>query len=91
MHAVEQDLQRLLDELSAAIERARRRGDDADREELHRLVEAVERRLHSDAPPEDHPKLIAALEQAELRFEAEHPVLGETIRRAIHALSAAGI
>jgi len=87
VQGVEQDLQRLLDELSAAIGRTRQ--GDADQDELRRLVDAIEHRLQSDA--EEQPKLIEALRRAEVRFEADHPVLGETIRRAIDALSAAGI
>lgn len=89
MQGVEQDLQRLLDELSAAIGRTRQ--GDADQDELRRLVDAIEHRLQSDAAAEEQPKLIEALRRAEVRFEADHPVLGETIRRAIDALSAAGI
>ena len=88
VQGVEQDLQRLLDELSAAIGRTRQ--GDADQDELRRLVDAIEHRLQSDAAAEEQPKLIEALRRAEVRFEADHPVLGETIRRAIDALSAAG-
>lgn len=94
---MEQDLRRLLDQLSAAIERTKEGHED--RAELTRLLEAVERRLRSDDPAVDPADttserpghLTDALRQAELRFEAEHPLLGEALRDAIHALSSAGI
>ncbi len=86
---MEPDLRRLLDELHSAIERTG--DDDADRAELTRLVDAVERRLRDDEDAERHGHLVDALHQAEVRFEADHPVLGSAIRRAIDTLSAAGI
>ncbi len=86
---MEDDLRRLLDELSAAIERTREGHED--RAELTRLTAAVERRLQADAPEEEQPHLIDALKTAEIRFEAGHPVLGDALRRAVQALSAAGI
>lgn len=82
-------MQRLLDELSAAIERTR--ASDEDRTELIRLLTAVERRLRADVPEEDHHRLIDALKAAEVRFESDHPRLGEALRQAAQALSAAGI
>lgn len=86
---VEDDLRRLLDELSAAIERTRE--SDADRTELVRLLAAVERRLRADVPDEDHHRLINALKAAEVRFESDHPRLGDALRQAAQSLSAAGI
>jgi regulator of sirC expression with transglutaminase-like and TPR domain len=86
---VEPDLRQLLDELHAAIERTQ--DGQEDREELTRLVDAVERRLRDDEDAERHGHLLDALHEAELRFEADHPVLGAAIRRAIDTLSAAGI
>ncbi len=94
---MEKDLRRLLDELKAAIHRT---GEgDQERQELSRLVDAVERRLQSEGGrgrgegrgEEEHHHLIESLEAAALRFEAEHPVLGDAILRAVNALSAAGI
>jgi hypothetical protein len=92
---VERDLRRLLDELKAAIHRT---GEGDEREELSRLVDAVERRLQREGDQrrrgraeEEHHHLIESLEAAALRFEAEHPVLGDAILRAVNALSAAGI
>jgi hypothetical protein len=93
---VEDDLRRLLDELSAAIERTRE--GDEDRVELARLVDAVEQRLHAKevgegpgAGAEEHHRLVESLQGAAVRFEADHPALGGAIRRAVDALGAAGI
>ena len=91
---MEDDLRRLLDELSAAIERTRE--GDEDRAELARLVDAVEQLLHAqdadDGPGrEEHHRLVETLQGAAVRFEAVHPALGGAIRRAVDALGAAGI
>ena len=40
---------------------------------------------------EEHDGLVDRLESAELRFEADHPSLGASIRQAIQSLSAGGI
>ena len=91
---MEDDLRRLLDELSAAIERTRE--GDEDRAELARLVDAVEQRLHAvdgggATAPDEHHHLVQTLRGAAVRFEADHPALGGALRRAVDALSAAGI
>lgn len=86
---MEDDLKQLLNELSAAINRTR--DGHEDQAELVRLVAAVERRLQSDAPAEDHRHLIDVLKQAEVRFESDHPRLGSALQQAIQTLSAAGI
>jgi hypothetical protein len=86
---MEKDLRHLLDELRAAIQRT---GEgDEERAELNRLANDVERRLNESGGEEEHHGLIEKLEQATLRFEVEHPTLGEAILRAVNALSAAGI
>jgi hypothetical protein len=84
---VEQHLRRLLDELSGAMGRTQHHKD---REELGRLHGEVEGRLE-DPGENGHSGLVDALEQAEIRFETEHPTLGEALRDAIAVLSAAGI
>lgn len=89
---MEQDLRRLLEELRAVIDRTGEGHED--RAELVRLVHAVERRLQageSGKAREEHGHLIEALREAGARFESDHPVLGESIRRAVNALAAAGI
>ncbi len=92
---MERDLRHLLEALQAAIHRTQE--GDTDREELNRLAEAVERRLAqadreaADDGDEERQGLIDSLEAAALRFDAEHPVLGQALLRAVDALSAAGI
>jgi len=85
---VEQHLRRLLDELSGAIGRSKH---DEEREQLTRLHAEVEQRLQRVAGEDDHPGFVGSLEQAELRFEAEHPTLGQALRSAVEVLSAGGI
>ena len=84
---MEQHLRHLLDELSGAISRTRRHEDQ---EELSRLHGEVESQLEAKGEKE-HSGLVDALEKAEIRFESEHPTLGEALRDAIEVLSAAGI
>ena len=84
---MEQHLRRLLDELSGAIGRTRRQEDE---EELSRLHGEVESRLEAKGEKE-RSGLVDALEKAEIRFESEHPTLGEALRDAIEVLSAGGI
>jgi hypothetical protein len=84
---VEQHLRRLLDELSGAIGRTRQ---NEDREELSRLHGEVEGRLKA-TDEKERSGLVGALEKAEIRFESEHPTLGEALRDAIEVLSAGGI
>jgi hypothetical protein len=84
---VEQHLRHLLDELSGAIGRSKR---DEDREALTRLHDQIEGRLQG-ADPDERAGLVEALETAELRFESDHPTLGQALRSAVEVLSAAGI
>jgi hypothetical protein len=84
---VEHHLRHLLDELSAAIGRAKH---DEEREELTRLQGAVKGRLEGGGR-DDHSGLLDGLEKAEIQFESEHPTLTESLRQAIQALSSAGI
>lgn len=86
---MDDELRRLLTELSAAIDRSQ--AGEEDRADLARLLAAVEGRLNEDARPEEHRSLVDTLKAAEGRFETDHPVLGSAIRQAIQALSAAGI
>ena len=84
---MEHHLRHLLDELSAAIGRAKH---DEEREELTRLHGAVQGRLEG-GKGDSHPGLLDGLEKAEIQFESEHPTLTESLRQAIQALSSAGI
>jgi hypothetical protein len=84
---VEQHLRHLLDELSAAI--GRTKGHE-EREELTRLQGAIEERL--EGPDDDERTgLVDWLEKAEIRFESDHPSLGQSLRQAIQSLSSSGI
>ena len=83
---MEQNLRHLLDELSAAIGRAKHHEE---REELTRLHGEVEGRLR--AAEGEHSGLVDALEKAEIRFETDHPGLAQSLRQAIQSLSSAGI
>jgi hypothetical protein len=82
---MEQHIRHLLQEISVAMGRAK----DEDREELTRLRGAVEERL--ERPDDDDHGLIDSLEKAEIRFEAEHPRLAQSIQQVIQSLSSAGI
>ena len=84
---MEQHLRRLLDEISGAIGHT---GRHEDREELTRLHGEVEGQLERSDEKEQS-GLVNALEKAEIRFESEHPTLGEALRDAIEVLSAGGI
>jgi hypothetical protein len=85
---VEQDLQRLLDELKGAIGRST---DDASRDELTRLHGEVQSRLQAGETDEERNGLVDRLEKAEIRFETDHPSLGASIRQAVQSLTAGGI
>ena len=84
---MEHHLRHLLDELSTAI--GRTKGQE-EREELTRLLGAVEGRLQGEDSGEPA-SLLDGLEKAEIRFESDHPTLAESLRQAIQALSSAGI
>jgi Domain of unknown function (DUF4404) len=80
-------MRRLLDELSGAIGRSKRAED---REALTRLHQEVEGRLQR-AEKDEHSGFVEALEKAEIRFETDHPTLGQALRSAVEVLSAGGI
>lgn len=84
---MENHLRHLLDEISAAIGRAKH---DEEKEELTRLRGVVEERL-ATVEEDERRGLLDSLEQAEIRFESEHPTLTASLRQAIQALSSAGI
>jgi hypothetical protein len=83
---VESHLRHLLDEVSAALGRAR----PEDREELADLHGSVEAQL-ADEEPADRHGFSASLERAEGRFESDHPKLAGAIRQTLQALSDSGI
>ena len=88
---MEQNLRHLLDELKAAIGRTKQSDD---REELTRLHGELEIRLAGSGEgegQEEYDSLVDRLENAEIRFESEHPSLGASIRQAVQSLTAGGI
>lgn len=78
-------LQQLLADLREAIDASAVGADN--RDELHRLVHEVERRLHED----DDENVVEDLRGEVTRFEVEHPKLANAIGRAADALSALGL
>jgi hypothetical protein len=83
---MEADLRRLLDELDATL--AGLEPHDRSRDQIERLAKAVRRRLED---PGDEHSLGEHLQEASLRFEAEHPRLGDAIQAVISGLGSAGI
>lgn len=86
----------LLDELNELLDRDR--DDDArtdDQDALHQLRADVEDKLAHERPadedPERHSALVDALQDAEDRFQAEHPRLTQAIQQALRSLSDAGL
>ena len=85
---METDLRHLLEELNAALSRLE--PGDRSRADIERLAKAVQRRL--DDPHADHDQSLGEhLQDASLRFEAEHPRLGTAIQTVISGLGSAGI
>lgn len=87
----------LLDELNEIIDR--RRDDDtdeiaADDDALHQLRSDVEDHLAAERPadedPERHSRMADTLNDAEDRFQADHPRLSQAIQQALRSLSDAG-
>jgi phytoene/squalene synthetase len=62
------------------------------RELLVDLLGEITRVLHrSSLEPEQHRSLRGKLDALAVRFEAEHPALGGTVRQIVDALAKAGI
>ncbi len=88
----------LLDELNEILDR--RHSDDendavADEEALAQLRSDVEDKLAHERPadedPERHSALVQVLQDAEDRFQADHPRLTQAIQTALRSLSDAGL
>ncbi|HUR73142.1 MAG TPA: DUF4404 family protein [Sporichthya sp.] len=88
----------LLDELNEVLDRRPSDGDaeDAtgDDDALHQLRADVEDKLAHDRPadedPERHSYLVNSLQEAEDRFQANHPRLAQAIQTALRSLADAG-
>lgn len=62
------------------------------RELLVELLGEITRVLHqSSRDPEQQQSLTGKLDELAVRFEAEHPALGTTVRQIVDALAKAGI
>ena len=62
------------------------------RELLVELLGEITRVLHqSSRDPQEQKSLTAKLDELAVRFEAEHPALGTTVRQIVDALAKAGI
>ncbi len=84
---MEEHLRRLMHEISVAMGRAK----DEDREELTRLHGVVQGHLEGSDDGDDRANLVGSLEQAETRFEVDHPRLASAIQQALETLSSSGI
>jgi hypothetical protein len=87
----------LLDELNELLDRDRDDADEPtdDEEALHQLRADVEDKLAHDRPadedPEKHSDLVDSLQEAEDRFQANHPRLAQAIQAALRSLADAGL
>jgi hypothetical protein len=62
------------------------------RELLVELLGEITRVLHqSSRDPQEQKSLTGKLDELAVRFEAEHPALGTTVRQIVDALAKAGI
>lgn len=89
----------LLDEINELLDRnpSEDQGTTSteDTESLHQLRADVENRLAHERPadedPERHSHLTGALQDAEDRFQAQHPRLTQAIQQALRSLADAGL
>ena len=79
-----------LDELEATLAAARADGkiDDEERQRLREVLDRVRNDLSS---PERDPEGLNELEEAAVRFEADHPTIAAAIRSAVQTLTGYGI
>jgi hypothetical protein len=82
----DQQLQRQISELSAALKQSAT-ADDKTRESLGKLQHEIEDFLHAAGDR----SLGDRLEKLAIRFEADHPAVGTALRQAIDALAKAGM
>jgi hypothetical protein len=85
----------LLDEINDVLDR---RGDEEpaeDEQALQQLRADVEDHLAHERPADEDPerksRLAASLQDAEDRFQADHPRLTQVISQALNAISDAGL
>lgn len=83
------ELQLQLDALHGTLRRTQSI-DEATRDQLMGLLPEVTRLLGQSTTASDVHPLIAPLETLAVRFEADHPALGNALRQVIDALGKAG-
>ena len=84
------ELQLQLDALQATLRRTQSI-DDATRDQLIGLLPEVTRLLGQTATASEVHPLTEPLEKLAVRFEADHPALGNALRQVVDALAKAGI
>ena len=77
--------------LHAELARTRAVDDPELRQRLIELLGDITRLLGKPATAHEHNSLIEQLDALAVRFEAEHPALGNSIRQVVDALAKAGI
>ena len=77
--------------LHAELVRTRSVDDPELRQRLIELLGDITRLLGKPASAGEHSSLIEHLDALAVQFEAEHPALGNAIRKVVDALAKAGI
>jgi len=77
--------------LHAELARTRSVDDPELRQQLIVLLGDITRLLGKPTSPGEHNSLIEQLDALAVRFEADHPALGNAIRQVVDALAKAGI
>jgi hypothetical protein len=89
--AVKTELKDQLAALHAELVRTRSVDDPELRRRLIELLGDITRLLGKPATAGEHSSLFEQLDALAVRFEADHPALGNAIRQVVDALAKAGI
>jgi hypothetical protein len=89
--AVKTELKDQLAALHAELVRTRSVDDPELRQRLIELLGDITRLLGKPVTPGEHSSLVEQLDALAVRFEADHPALGNAIRQVVDALAKAGI
>lgn len=85
-----QDLRAKMERLRAELQKPDLH-DSAVRQELLRLLAAIEQQLEQAPESEQRENLLAELDDAVTRFEVEHPRLTASLGQIVSALASMGI
>jgi hypothetical protein len=88
---VKPELKDQLAALHAELVRTRSVDDPELRQRLIELLGDITRLLGKPVTPGEHSSLVEQLDSLAVRFEADHPALGNAIRQVVDALAKAGI